>query len=124
MIICVGSLFVACLPVTQTNEGATTEGTETQEPTGFANIFTSYGTWIWLAILVVAFYFLLIRPQRTRSKKAQELMSSLQRGDEVVTIGGIHGRIKDIREDVIIMTIASGVDIKVNKSAVSRKASQ
>jgi len=124
MIICVGSLFVACLPVTQTNEGATTEGTETQEPTGFANIFASYGTWIWLAILVVAFYFLLIRPQRTRSKKAQELMSSLQRGDEVVTIGGIHGRIKDIREDAIIITIASGVDIKVNKSAVSRKASQ
>ncbi|MCJ7728239.1 MAG: preprotein translocase subunit YajC [Actinobacteria bacterium] len=73
---------------------------------------------------MVAFYFLLIRPQRTRSKKAQELMSSLQRGDEVVTIGGIHGRIKDIREDVIIMTIASGVDIKINKSAVSRKASQ
>jgi len=124
MIICVGSLFVACLPVTQTEGGATTEGTETQEPTGFANIFASYGTWVWLAILVVAFYFLLIRPQRTRSKKAQELMSSLQRGDEVVTIGGIHGRIKDIREDAIIMTIASGVDIKINKSAVSRKASQ
>jgi len=124
MIICVGSLFVACLPVTQTNEGATTEGAQAAEPGGFANIFASYGTWIWLAILVVAFYFLLIRPQRTRSKKAQELMSSLQRGDEVVTIGGIHGRIKDIREDAIIITIASGVDIKVNKSAVSRKASQ
>lgn len=124
MLICVGSLFVACLPVTQTDEGVTTEGTETQEPTGFAKIFASYGTWVWLAILVVAFYFLLIRPQRVRSKKAQELMSSLQRGDEVVTVGGFHGRIKDIREDVIIITIASGVDVKVNKSAVSKKASQ
>jgi len=124
MIICVGSLFVACLPVTQTTEETTTAETETQEPTGFAKIFASYGTWIWLAILVVAFYFLLIRPQRVRSKKAEELMSSLQRGDEVVTIGGFHGRIKDIREDVIIITIASGVDVKVNKSAVSKKASQ
>jgi len=128
MIICVGSLFVACLPVT-TGEGATTqetttEGTETQETTGFAKIFASYGTWVWLAILVVAFYFLLIRPQRVRSKKAQELVSSLQRGDEVVTIGGFHGRIKDIREDVVIITIASGVDVKINKSAVSKKASQ
>jgi preprotein translocase subunit YajC len=124
MIICVGSLFVACLPVTPTTEGTTTEVTETQEPTGFAKIFASYGTWVWLAILVVAFYFLLIRPQRVRSKKAQELMSSLQRGDEVVTIGGFHGRIKDIREDVVIITIASGVDVKINKSAVSKKASQ
>jgi preprotein translocase subunit YajC len=124
MIICVGSLFVACLPVTQTGEETTTAETETQEPTGFAKIFASYGTWVWLAILVVAFYFLLIRPQRVRSKKAQELMSSLQRGDEVVTIGGFHGRIKDIREDVIIVTIASGVDVKINKSAVSKKASQ
>lgn len=124
LVISIGLSAVACLPLTTTEEGGTTEGAQTAEPGGFANIFTSYGTWIWLAILVVAFYFLLIRPQRTRSKKAQELMTSLQRGDEVVTIGGIHGRIKDIREDVIIMTIASGVDIKINKSAVSKKASQ
>ncbi len=129
LVICIGSLSIACLPVTTTEgetaaEGTTTEGAEVQETTGFAKIFSSYGTWIWLAILVVAFYFLLIRPQRVRSKKAQELMSSLQRGDEVVTIGGFHGRIKDIREDVIIITIASGVDVKVNKSAVSRKSAQ
>ncbi len=124
LVISIGLSAVACLPLTTTEEGGTTEGAQTAEPGGFANMFASYGTWIWLAILVVAFYFLLIRPQRTRSKKAQELMSSLQRGDEVVTIGGIHGRIKDIREDAIIITIASGVDVKVNKSAVSRKASQ
>jgi len=129
LVICIGSLSVACLPTTTTQEGTTTqgtatEGTEVQETTGFARVFASYGTWIWLAILVVAFYFLLIRPQRVRSKKAQELMSNLQRGDEVVTIGGFHGRIKDIREDVIIITIASGVDVKINKSAVSRKTVQ
>ena len=130
LLICIGSLSVACLPTTTTTnestttqEGTTTEGTETQ-PTGWQRIFTSYGTWIWLALLVVAFYFLLIRPQRVRSRKAQELMSSLQRGDEVVTIGGFHGRIKDIREDVVIVTIASGVDVKINKSAVSKKTTQ
>jgi len=72
----------------------------------------------------VAFYFLLIRPQRVRSKKAKDLMTSLQRGDEVVTIGGFHGRIKDIRDDSIIITIASGVDVKVSKSAVSKKTTQ
>lgn len=123
MVIIIGSSAVACLPLTTTEEGGTTEVEQAAEPGGLADIFARYGTWVWLAILVVAFYFLLIRPQRTRSKKAQELMTSLQRGDEVVTVGGIHGRIKDIREDVIIVTIASGVDIKINKSSVSRKAS-
>ncbi|MBA7508851.1 hypothetical protein ES705_00784 [subsurface metagenome] len=123
LVIIIGSSAVACLPLTTTDEGRTAEGAQTEEPGGFADIFASYGTWVWLAILVVAFYFLLIRPQRTRTKKAQELVASLQRGDEVVTVGGIHGRIKDIREDVIIVTIASSVDIKINKSSVSRKAS-
>jgi preprotein translocase subunit YajC len=56
-----------------------------------------------------------------RSKKTQELMSSLARGDEVVTAGGFHGRIKDIRDDIIIITIAAGVDVKVNKASVSKK---
>jgi len=123
LVIIIGSSAVACLPLTTTEEEGTAEGAQTEGPGGFADIFTSYGTWIWLAILVVAFYFLLIRPQRTRTKKAQELASSLQRGDEVVTVGGFHGRIKDIREDVIIVTIASGVDVKISKSSVSRKAS-
>ena len=122
LVIIIGSSAVACLPLT-TEEGGTTEVEQTAEPGGLADIFARYGTWVWLAVLGVAFYFLLIRPQRTRSKKAQELMTSLQRGDEVVTVGGIHGRIKDIREDVIIVTIASGVDVKINKSSVSRKAS-
>jgi len=48
-------------------------------------------------------------------------MTSLTRGDEVVTAGGFHGRIKDIRDDFIVITIASGVDVKVNKSSVSKK---
>ncbi len=123
LIISVGTLTVACFPTT-TEEGGTAEGTETEETGTFANLFSSYGTWIWLVILVVAFYFLLIRPQRVRSKKAKDLMTSLQRGDEVVTIGGFHGRIKDIRDDSIIITIASGVDVKVSKSAVSKKTTQ
>ena len=128
LIICIGSLSVACLPTTTTGEGTTTQNGEvaegTQEVTGWRAIFANYGTWIWLALLVVAFYFLLIRPQRVRSKKAQEMMASLQRGDEVITIGGFHGRIKDIRDDALIITIASGVDVKINKSAVSKKPAQ
>ena len=124
LILGLGFLSVACLPTAATEEGAATGEAGAEETNTFSKLFSSYGTWIWLAILVVAFYFLLIRPQRTRSKKAQELMSSLQRGDEVVTVGGFHGRIKDIRDDAIIITIASGVDVKVSKSSVSKKTSQ
>ena len=131
LILSLGTMMAGCFPLTPT-EGTeeVAEGTEGAEgiveeaPTGFAGIFARYGTWLWLGILVVAFYFLLIRPQRNRTKKAQELSSSLQRGDEVITVGGFHGRIKDLRDNVIIITIASGVDVKVNKSSVSKKVTQ
>jgi len=109
----------ALFPAAETASGGEPAAT-TEAPTGFRAILANYGTWIWLAVLAVAFYFLLIRPQRTRSKKAQDLMSNLRRGDEIVTIGGFFGRIKDVREDSIIITIAGGVDVKVAKSAISK----
>ncbi len=128
LIIGMGLAAIGCTGLFPTTETAAAEGEqaagEEEQPAGIAGMFSSYGTWIWLAILAVAFYFLLIRPQRQRTKKAQELSSSLQRGDEVVTVGGFHGRIKDIRDDSIIITIASGVDVKINKSSVSKKVSQ
>ena len=128
VIIGVGSVAIGCTSLFPTTETAAAEGEqaagEEEQPAGIAGMFSSYGTWIWLAVLAVAFYFLLIRPQRQRTKKAQELSSSLQRGDEVVTVGGFHGRIKDIRDDNIIITIASGVDVKVSKGSVSKKVSQ
>jgi preprotein translocase subunit YajC len=111
------SLFPTATQATDAS-GATTATTEA--PTGWRAVFANYGTWIWLAVLAVAFYFLLIRPQRVRSKKAQDLMSNLKRGDEIVTIGGFFGRIKDVREDSIIITIAGGVDVKIAKSAIAR----
>ncbi len=138
LILSFGTVITGCFPLTPTGdasgegaegaEGAGAEGAEgiveEEAASGFAGIFAKYGTWLWLGILVVAFYFLLIRPQRNRTKKAQELSASLERGDEVVTVGGFHGRIKDIRDDVIIVTVASGVDVKVNKVSVSKKVNK
>lgn len=125
LLIGIGLVFVGCsalFPTATTTAvtaaGATTATTEA--PTGFKAILANYGTWIWLVVLAVAFYFLLIRPQRTRSKKAQDLLRSIQRGDEIVTIGGFYGRVKDVREDSVIVTIAGGVDVKITKSAVAR----
>jgi len=108
LIILAAFFATSCVPMTA--------GTPVS-PSGFAR----YGTWIWLIILVVAFYFLLIRPQRQRTKTQQDLLGNLQRGDEILTVGGIYGRVKDVGGDSLIVTISSGVDIKISKSAVAKK---
>lgn len=69
--------------------------------------------------LIVVFYFLLWRPQSKRAKEHRELVGGLQKGDEIVSSGGILGRIKRVEEKFIEMTIAEGVDIKIQRSAVS-----
>jgi len=118
MVIIIGTVSAGCLPMQTTETQA--EG-EAQQPEGAGGLLAQYGTWIWLIVLVVAFYFLLIRPQRQRSKKAQDLLSSIKRGDEIVTVGGFYGKVKDVREDSLIITLSSGVDVKISKSAVSKK---
>ena len=114
IILALSVMATGCLPM---GGAPVEEGAEAPEPT----FLSQYGTWIWLVVLVVAFYFLLIRPQRNKSKKQQDLMTNLMRGDEVVTIGGFYGRIKDVSDDSMIITISSGVDVKVAKSSIARK---
>lgn len=109
----------SCLPMTA--EGSTTVATNPDGTPVPQSWFATYGTWIWLIILVVAFYFLLIRPQRQRTKREQDLLGNLQKGDEIVTVGGIYGKVKDVGADSLIITISSGVDIKITKSAVAKK---
>ncbi|MGM0365726.1 MAG: preprotein translocase subunit YajC [Actinomycetota bacterium] len=116
MALVIGAVSAGCLPM----ETAET-GEEAEQPEGVGGLLAQYGTWIWLIVLVVAFYFLLIRPQRQRSQKSKDLLSSIIRGDEVVTIGGFYGKVKDVREDTLIVTLSSGVDVKISKSAISKK---
>jgi len=104
--------------------GSTTVATNADGTVVQPSFLAKYGTWIWLIVLVVAFYFLLIRPQRTRAKTQQDLLGNIQRGDEIVTVGGIFGKVKDVSSDSIIITISSGVDVKITKSAVAKKLSQ
>jgi len=104
--------------------GSTTVATNADGTQVQPSFLAKYGTWIWLVVLVVAFYFLLIRPQRQRSKTQQDLLGNIQRGDEILTVGGIFGRVKDVGGDSLIITISSGVDVKISKSGVARKISQ
>ena len=71
-------------------------------------------------VFVAIFYFLLIRPQQKRMKDQQAMLSRLASGDEVVTGGGILGRIIEVNDPFLTLEIAEGVRIKVQKSQVSQ----
>ena len=71
-----------------------------------------------LILIFVIFYFLLIRPQQKKAKEHQEFLGQLKKGDDVVTSGGIHGRITGLTDTIVTLEIAEGVRIKVNRPSV------
>ena len=73
---------------------------------------------IFIGIMLVVFYFLLIRPQQKRAKKHRTLMESLKRGDTVITNGGMYGRITAIDGNVVTIEIAKNTKVKMLKSHV------
>jgi preprotein translocase subunit YajC len=72
-----------------------------------------------LIVIFAVFYFMLIRPQMKRSKEHRQLVSQLGKGDEVVTNGGLLGRITDVSESFITLEIADNVQIKLQRQAVT-----
>jgi preprotein translocase subunit YajC len=74
---------------------------------------------IMLAIFFAVFFFLVIRPQMKRAKEHRTMVSALAKGDEVITTGGIAGRIDDVSESFITVEISDGVRVKVQKQAVT-----
>jgi len=72
-----------------------------------------------LIILFVIFYFLLIRPQQKKAKDHTALVSALKKGDEVVTSGGILGKITEAGENYVSVNIAENTDVKIQRQAVS-----
>lgn len=77
---------------------------------------------LYAVIIGGLFYFLMIRPQRTRMRRHQELMSGLEVGDEVQTIGGIYGRIEHLDEESAVLQIEGGGRIRVARRALAAKS--
>lgn len=73
---------------------------------------------IMIIAMIVIFYFFMIRPQSKKQKEIKKAREALQSGDKVVTAGGIHGKIKEISDLTVIIEIAQGVSIKVDKTSV------
>jgi len=74
---------------------------------------------IMLVVLFALFYFLLIRPQQKRQKEHREMTEKLAKGDEVVTQGGVLGRISKIGDAFITLEIAEGTEIRVQRASVA-----
>ncbi len=75
--------------------------------------------------MIILMWALLIRPQQRQQKKQREMLSQIQKGDQVVTTGGIHGRVLGVTEEILTVEIANGVRVKLSRSAVqSRGASE
>lgn len=70
------------------------------------------------ALIIVVFYFFMIRPQMKRQKELRNYREALKKGDKIVTTGGIYGKISEVKEDKVIMEICENVKITIDKSAV------
>lgn len=72
-----------------------------------------------LLLIFVIFYFFMIMPQQKKQKKLNAFRDNLKNGDKVVTIGGIYGRVREVKDNAVILEVADGVRIKFDKSAIS-----
>ena len=83
---------------------------------------SGYSSIIMLVLIVVVFYFFMIRPQTRRAKEERKYRDGLQKGDSVVTAGGIHGEITQVKETTFVIEIANNVHITIEKSSVIANA--
>ena len=77
-----------------------------------------WGNIIFIVALVAIFYFFMIRPQSKRQKEIKKFRDSLKQGDKVITAGGIHGKIKNVKENTVTLEIADGMNITVEKTSI------
>lgn len=79
---------------------------------------------IFMLAIVVVFYFFMIRPQQKKAKDQKKFTEEVNKGDIVVTVGGIHGRIAEVDNDTIILEVEKGGRIKFSKSAISMESTK
>lgn len=75
-------------------------------------------SFVFLLLIIVVFYFFMIRPQMKRQKDLKSYRESLNKGDKVVTTGGIYGKVLDIKDSTVTVEIADNVRIKIDKNAI------
>ena len=79
------------------------------------------GSFLPLILIIVVFYFFMIRPQTKKAKETRKFRESINKGDKVVTIGGIHGKVADVKDTTVLMEVEGGLKLKIEKSALSKE---
>ena len=79
-------------------------------------------TFLPFILIIVVFYFFMIRPQAKKAKDLRTYRESLKKGDKIVTTGGIYGKVVDVKDNVAVIDVGEQVRLKVDKSAVLRDA--
>lgn len=87
-----------------------------QAPGGFMS--GGGGTIIMIVAMFAIMYFFMIRPQNKKQKEIQNFRRGLEAGQKVITAGGVHGKIKEVKDDVVILEIADNVRIKIDKNSI------
>ncbi|MDR2110996.1 MAG: preprotein translocase subunit YajC [Spirochaetaceae bacterium] len=88
-------------------------GGGTGNPASFISTLVPFG------LIIVIFYFLIIRPQNKKQKETQRMLSALKKGDRVVTIGGVYGVIQSVRENSVILKVDENTKIEFSRSSIS-----
>ncbi len=80
------------------------------------------GLFLPLILMVVVFYFLIMRPQQKRNKERNKMLSALKKGDKIVTIGGLHGTISEITDDTVVLRVNDVTKLTFDRSAINNVA--
>ena len=76
-------------------------------------------TFVMFGAIFLIFYFMIIRPQQKRAKEREKLLSSIEKGDKVITSGGVHGTVAGVEEKTILLQVTENVKLKIERSAIS-----
>jgi preprotein translocase subunit YajC len=71
------------------------------------------------ALIIVIFYFFIIRPQNKKQKETQKMLSAIKKGDRVVTIGGLHGTIQNVKESTVVIKVDDNARLEFSRSAIA-----
>lgn len=78
----------------------------------------NYSGIIMIVAMIAVFYFFMIRPQQKKQKELKKQRDAMKNGDKVVTAGGIHGKIRSLKDNTVLVTVAEGVTIEIDRNSV------
>jgi preprotein translocase subunit YajC len=89
-----------------------------------ANTGSSWFQFVPLAGIAVVFYFLIFRPQQKRQKEQAEFKTSLKVGDKVVTIGGLHGKVTELKDDLVVLEVDRATKLTFDRTSISAESTK